>query len=105
MHDEILPEAIGLEQFKDKPLTLRLGGKTRVIGHIEAARISRDRTGIFITAAITDEEVAGILGAAQDRNEAVASAIGLSEAEIAEVVGEVKSVTGTVNLKAEAQVL
>jgi hypothetical protein len=75
-----------LTQLEGKPLTISLDGKKRQIGVIEAARINGDRTAVFVTATVTDEEVAGILGAAQDKNEAAASPIGLSDQEITDII-------------------
>ena len=58
-----------LTQLEGKPFTLTLEGKSRKIGKIEAALISGDRQSLMVTVQMTDEEAAGILGAAQDKNE------------------------------------
>lgn len=86
MHNEIFTrEALqnGVDQLVGKPVVIYANGRRRVIG----AKLDDARKSIAFTADITDEEAAGILGAAQDRNQATASPIGMSDAEIAGIVG------------------
>lgn len=72
MHEILTEEAkkSGLAQLEGKPFVIYAEGKRRVIGIIEAARISDDRQALMATVKITDEVAAGVLGAAQDRVEA-----------------------------------
>lgn len=109
MHEVLTQEVVeaGIDQFIGKPVVVYVGGRRRVIGEVTSAHIDKSRTGIRISATITDEEVAGILGAAQDKNQAAASEIGLSESEIDAILenepdsGIVRSTVGTINIKAK----
>lgn len=75
-----------IEQLEGKNFVIRLDGAVRNIGVIDDVRISPDRTGLQVTVKLTDEEVAGIFGAAADKAEREASPIGMSDAEIAAIV-------------------
>lgn len=77
-----------LTQLHEKPFVLKLDNKVRTVGVISDAVITPGRTSLLLTVTITDEEVAGILGAAQDKNEAAASPIGLSDAEIEDAIAD-----------------
>ena len=90
MHDTVFTEealTAGIDQLVGKPIVIYAGGKRREIGEVVSAHISGSRTGIVFHGKITDEEAAGILGAAQDKNQAAASPLGLSEAEVDAVIG------------------
>lgn len=77
----------GLTQFEGLPVTITVRGEKRTIGHVEAARITSDRTGLLFSAKLTDEEAAGILGAAQDRNLSFARPLlPLSDQEITDII-------------------
>ena len=75
-----------LKQFENKPFYIKVNGKQRKIGHIVSLAVSPDRTGLDVTVKITDEESAGILGAAQDKAEIAASPLGLTNAEIDSII-------------------
>jgi hypothetical protein len=92
MHEVITEDAFksGLSQFEGLPLTITLDGKKRTIGRVEAARVSADRQALMLTAELTDEEIAGILGTAQDKIEAATSPLGLSNREIETALADVK---------------
>lgn len=75
-----------LKQLEGKPFTISLHGKSRVIGTIAGATVEANRTALMVAVTLTDEEVAGILGAAQDKAEAAQSPIGLSDSEVQEVL-------------------
>ena len=78
-----------LTQLHGKVFTMALDGKSRKIGKITQAEIDKSRTRLELSIELTDDEIAGILGAAADRAEAAASPIGLSESEIQEAVGDI----------------
>jgi len=75
-----------IEPLNGKPFYLKVDGKQRKIGEIDDAMISNGRTKLSVIVKMTDEEAAGILGAAQDKAEAAESPIGMSEAEIKEIL-------------------
>lgn len=75
-----------IKQLEGKPLTISLEGKTRKLGMIEFAQLQSARTRLVLEIKVTDEEIAGILGAAQDKAEAAASPIGLTDQEISDIL-------------------
>ena len=84
---DVFADDPGLTQFEGLPVTITVRGEKRVIGHVESARITTDRTGLLFSAKITDEEVSGILGAAQDRNINLARPmLPLSDQEITDII-------------------
>ena len=56
-----------IEAFIGKPFVLKLDGKVREVGEIYIAEIDTGRTELELTVRLTDEEVAGLLGAASDK--------------------------------------
>lgn len=89
MHEVFTEEALtqGITQLVGKPIVVYgKDGRKRKLGEVTSAHISDDRTGLMFHATITDEEVAGILGAAQDKNQRAASSIGLSDTEITAII-------------------
>lgn len=83
-----------ITQLEGTNFVVRLHGAVRNIGTIEDVRISPDRTGLQVTVKLTDEEVAGIFGAAADKAEREASPIGMSNAEIAACVEDALVLSG-----------
>lgn len=75
-----------IKQLEGKAFTLKLEGKQRTIGKVTDARIDKSRTQVQVTITLTDEEAAGLLGAAQDKFEAAESEIGMSDREITEAL-------------------
>lgn len=67
MHPEVLLFN-ALPAFKGKPVTISVDGKKRVIGEVTAATVAEDRSVLSVDLKLTDDEVAGILGASALRS-------------------------------------
>lgn len=77
-----------IKQLEGKQFVIKLDGRTRTIGEISVANIDQERTELEIAVRLTDEEVAGILGAAADKAErANPDNLGLTDAEVAKAIG------------------
>lgn len=75
-----------ITQLNGKPFVIKLDGRVRNIGEVANAVINPGRTVLDISITITDEEIAGILGAAADKGEREESPVGMSLAEIDAII-------------------
>ena len=72
-----------IPQLAGKPFILKLDAKVRTVGEVKSAEIDPQRTHMWVRVDLTDEEAAGLLGAAADK-----AALGspLTEEEIEDIV-------------------
>jgi hypothetical protein len=72
-----------IPQLAGKPFILKLDRKVRDVGEIHKVEIDPQRTELWVNVKLTDEEAAGLLGAAADK-----AALGspLTESEIDDIV-------------------
>lgn len=72
-----------IPQLAGKQFVIKLDGRTRPIGEIAKASITNDRTVLTAVVTLTDEEAAGILGAAADK---ALAATPLTNSEVEDIV-------------------
>jgi len=77
---------LNIPQLKGRPFIFKLDSKVRTLGDVTDFKIDQKRTTAQLTVALTDEEAAGILGAAADK--ALQANLGepLSDEEIQDLV-------------------
>lgn len=73
---------LNIPQLKGKPFIFKLDSKVRTLGDVTEFKIDEKRTTVQLTVSLTDEEAAGILGAAA----AAAHIPPLTDSEIEDLV-------------------
>ena len=71
-----------IPQLAGKPFILKLDSKVRTVGEVKSAEIDPQRTHMWVRVDLTDDEAAGLLGAAADKR----SLAPLTESEIDDIV-------------------